>query len=123
MRVVWMLLSLASLVVPACAMGKRAAPRDVPPIVHQGVEYSFPHFGYLDEEGQNGGVVEARDVKSGRRLWRLKVYTTRRFPWREQDVQDVFITSAKLVGNSLVVTNEKGKTFEVNLATRAVRAR
>jgi hypothetical protein len=123
MRVVWMLLSLGLAVVPALAMGKRAAPQDVPPIVHQGVAYSFPHFGYLEEEGQNGGVVEARDVKSGRRLWRLKAYTTRRVPGREQDVQDVFITSAKLAGNRLVVTNEEGQTFEVDLTTRAVRAR
>lgn len=119
MRLEWLL--VLSLLAPAATFAKRAPPKEVPPIVHEGVEYRFPHFGSLKEEGQNGGIVEARDRKTGELLWRLKVYSPAREPGREGDVQDVFITSARLEGAKLVVTNERGATYEVDLATRAVR--
>jgi len=41
------LLLFFGLLVAAVALAKRAPPRDVPPIVHGGIEYRFPHFGYL----------------------------------------------------------------------------
>ncbi len=121
MRAEWLL--MLSLLLPATAFAKRAPPKDVPPIVHEGVEYRFPHFGYLKEEGQNGGIVEAHDRKTGKLLWRLKVYSPARDAGLEGDVQDVFITSAKLEGGKLVIANERGETYEVELATRAVRRR
>ena len=121
MRLAWLM--MLSLLVPAAAFAKRAPPKEVPPVVHEGVEYRFPHFGYLEEEGQNGGIVEAHDQRTGKLLWRLKVYAPSRAPGLEGDVQDVFITSARLEGNKLAISNERGERYEVDLATRAVRKR
>ncbi len=108
---------------PAAVLAKRAAAAEVPPVVDHGVKYVFPHFSTEGGEAQAGGVVEARDEKSGALLWRVRVYSTRVDPKLERDVQDVFLTSARLEGGKLVVTNEKGETYEVDLATHAVRKR
>src|SRR5262249_40370967 len=69
-----LLLLLANICVIAIEQkSKRSAPQPVPPVVHKGVKYTAPHF--VDGEAA-GGVVEALDAKTGKTLWRLKVYET-----------------------------------------------
>ena len=106
-------------------MAKRAAPKEVAPIVTEKAIYSVPHFAALDKarnrerreahenggEGalhgaiedlepiqapQNGGVVEARDPKTKELLWQVQVYKTVYKKGLERDIQDVFITSLEL---------------------------
>ncbi len=70
---------------------------------------------------RNGGVVQARDAKSGVLLWTMEVYEVKRDPEVEADAQDVFITSARIEAGLLIITNERNDTYEIDLVTRKVR--
>jgi hypothetical protein len=85
--------------------------------VHKGVKYTAPHF--VDGESA-GGVVEALDAKTGKMMWRLKVYEIKRDPNLEGDVQDVFITSLAISRNKLLVMNERHDRYSVDLETHSV---
>jgi hypothetical protein len=102
------------------AFGKRAPPRAVAPVVHEGVRYEAPHFSFSNPCGQNGGCIVASDAASGAPLWNLKVYCTNYDPGLETDVQDVFITSIMLDQGRLTLTNERNLRFAIDLGTRSV---
>jgi hypothetical protein len=97
------------------AMAKRAAPKPVPPVLVNAVEYSAPHAPM--------GFVVATDTTSHKELWRERIYTVKTDPLLERDVQDVFITSLAIDKGSLVVTNERGDSYSLDLATRKITKR
>ena len=103
------------------AEAKRLAPRDVEPIIHNGVKYAAPHWAafnsYMDH---NGGYIEAWDVKTGAKLWHLEIYHVEYNPHLEGDVQDVFITSLSIQDEKLVVVNERNEVFKIDLNTKNV---
>jgi len=66
------------------------------------------------------GFVVASDTSSGRELWRQRIYQIHVDPSRERDVQDVFITSLTLRSGSLVIANEHGERYVLDLSTRKV---
>jgi hypothetical protein len=85
---------LAFLAVSAQAI--RVPPKPVTPVISGGIRYS------AEGNGRDQYVVAA-DASSGNVLWRVKVFHTHiNFPV-EEDVQWVFITDLKIVGNSLLV--------------------
>ena len=90
---------------------KRIPPRPVSPVVSGGVRYS------ADGDGHDQYVV-ATDTKSGKVLWKVKVFHTRIKPGVEEDNQWVFITDLKLVGNSLHVRDERSRCYLIDLTTR-----
>ncbi|HXC98436.1 MAG TPA: hypothetical protein VN048_03780 [Verrucomicrobiae bacterium] len=96
------------------AYAKRAAPKPVPPVIWQGVEYRAP----LDVE--KIGHVQAFDRASGLKLWETTVYTITINPILEQDVQWVFISEMHVEDGKLVITNEDGKTYRLDLKTGRV---
>jgi hypothetical protein len=102
------------------AEAKRSGPKDVPPVTVEGVKYSAPHWGKASGKTQNGGYIQANSVETGKLLWELRVYEIKYDPNLEGDVQDVFITSLKLVDGNLEVVNERGDAFLVDLAKRKV---
>jgi hypothetical protein len=106
----------ASLCVVAFVAGpanaKRTVPRVVEPVTVHGVTYSAPATAM--------GFVVAVHASSGRELWRRRIYRIRFDPSLERDVQDVFITSLTLRGGSLVIANEHGARYALNLSTRKV---
>jgi len=118
-----LVVAAAIAVAPAAVSAKRAAPHAVPPVTYAGIRYVFPHFANENGTAQNGGVVQARDAKSDALLWTLKVYEVNHKPGMETDVQDVFITSARIEKGLLVITNERNETYEIDLAKRLVRRR
>jgi hypothetical protein len=91
---------------------KRLPPRFVQPVTVSGVTFSAP--------GWPVGIVIATDASSSRELWRQRIYTIRYDRTLEQDAQDVFITSLKRRGNTLVITNERGERFVLDLSTRKI---
>lgn len=103
----------------ASSFAKRAAPQEVKPVVYNGVKYTAVHWGLSRGLDQNGGYVEASDIKTGKQLWLLRVYRID-YDSREKDVQDVFITKLAIERGRLIVTNEKGEKFIVDLKTRSV---
>src|SRR5689334_16751957 len=102
------------------AYAKRKAPKDVPPITFQGIKYSAPHWGMAKDKKQNGGYVEAANPDTGKLLWELKVYEIKYDPAVEKDVQDIFITSLKIVNGNLEVQNEAGDKFIVDVSKQKV---
>ena len=70
--------------------------------------------------GQNGGYVAAYDAATGNELWTLKVYSVEYDPRKEEDKQDVFIEELADQDGQLRVTDERGRTYLVDLGSRAV---
>ena len=98
-----------------CTSAKRVPPKDVQPVVVNGVRYS------AKGDGKDSYVV-ATDVPSGKELWRVKVFHTRIEFWKgEEDNQWVFISDLKSAGNSLLVRDEKNRCYSIDLNTKHVR--
>ena len=115
MRISTISLTLALLVFASLnAYTKRAAPNPVKPLVHDGVEYSAP-MGV-----EKMGVIEARDAKSKALLWAQKIYRIKYNPDLERDVQWVFIKEIEIEDESLIVINERGQKYALDLKTRKV---
>lgn len=98
----------------------RSAPRPVPPVIHEGVRYEAASLKKGRERARPGIYIEAWSVKEGRLLWELKVYEVKYDPALERDAQDVYITSLSMQGKDLLVENEAGDRYTVNLGTRGV---
>jgi len=114
--ITFLFLALAAFVLaPNPASAKRAAPKPVPPLVTNSVEYSAPH--------DLMGFVVATDVKTRKELWRVRIYTVRIDPALERDVQDVFIIALALEHGALVITNERQESYVLDLVTRKVTKR
>ena len=104
---------------------KRIPPAKVAPVTVAGLRFEAIHWGKARGLGQNGGYVAAVDPASGKELWTLKVYDVVYVPHLLCVVQDVFITSMSktLFGQKLNVTDENGRSYVVDPATRTVKAR
>ena len=108
------------LLLTSVAMAKRAAPKDVPPIVTEKATYSAPHVRMPQFSMRNPGFVEARHPKTKKLLWRIQVYNIKYDPALEQDVQDVFIKTMSLdkKNNSLLISDERSRTYVLDLTTK-----
>jgi hypothetical protein len=95
------------------AAGKRVSPAPVTPVIADGVQYSAAN------DGRNVYVI-ATQTGTGKELWRVKVFHTRINFWIEEDVQWVFITNLRIVGNSLFVRDEKARCYRIDLRSRKV---
>ena len=113
LRVVTLVLSVIA-VLPSLALAKRAAPPKVEPVVHAGIRYLAPN-----DDGRRG-YVEAWDVLADRKLWDLTVFANRIDPKLEEDVQWVFINKLDVRGDKLIVTSERGNTYQIDLRTKAI---
>lgn len=104
--------------------GKRVAPPAVSPVTLRGVRYEAPPDTRDFGDDQAGGYVVARDARSGRELWRQRIYATVYDPPLESDVQDVFIETLRAGrgGRTLEITDERGRRYTLDLASRAVQA-
>ena len=106
------LLLLGVLVLPAAVLAKRAAPQTAATVTHDGIEYSAP-------TAQMGTVV-ATDTTSGKVLWTRQIYVVWFKPELEKDVQDCFVTSLSVNDSALMVTNEAGQQYRLDLQTLEV---
>lgn len=91
----------------------REPPAPVAPVVHNGVKYTAPM--------ERMGYVVAVNPGSGATLWEQKIYDVKIDPALEADIQYIFITSLAVQGGDLIVTNEAGARYAMNLSSRAVR--
>ncbi len=139
----WACASALCVVVAGC--GGRAPPREAPsaggappaapaadrergnvpvptPVTHEGVRYQAVLWGRARGLPQNGGYVAAVDERTGAELWLAKIYDRRPDNGMEEDRLDVFITRLELSADarSLLVTNELGAVYRLDLQTRSV---
>ncbi|MHC4157804.1 MAG: hypothetical protein ACYSSO_01870 [Planctomycetota bacterium] len=89
------------------AYGKRRSPEPVKEVVYKGIEYHATH--------KLMGCVEARDIEKNSPLWWRQIYVVKYDPNLEQDVQDVFIKSLKIKDNNLLIVNEAGGRYLLDL--------
>lgn len=111
------------IVYPGEGRAMRFPPKDVEPVIYNGIKFTAPHWAYQHGGKQNGGYVEALDAETGKKLWGLRVYKVEYDLSMETDVQDIFITSLSIEDGKLIVVNERKDTYEVDLATKKVEKR
>jgi hypothetical protein len=99
---------------PGLAPAKRSVPPKVEPVVRQGIRYLAPN-----DDGRRA-YIEAWDVQTNKKLWDLTVFTNRIDPKLEEDVQWVFIEAMRVAKGGLVITSERGNTYQINLGTKAI---
>ena len=101
------------------ALAKRMAPKEVPIITHEEIEYSAPHFTYLfsNEMKHNGGYLLAKDAKTRNKMWLKEIYEIKINPFLERDVQEIFITEIKILDGKLQIKDQKERTFIVDPKT------
>jgi hypothetical protein len=100
--------------VPCLACAKRSAPAKVEPVIHGGVRYVAPN-----DDGRRA-YIEAWDVRTNKKVWELTVFTNPIDPKLEEDVQWVFIDKLRVQDGTLMVTSERGKTYQIDLKTKAI---
>jgi hypothetical protein len=105
---------LLTLVLPQLASAKRTAPVNVDPLIFEGIRYVAPN-----EDGRRG-YIEAWNVGTNNKLWELTIFTNAINPNLEEDVQWVFIKALNIRDGRLMVTSEEGKTYQVDVNTRAI---
>ena len=119
------LLAVAAVTMPgeAAVRKKRLAPEPVEAVSFEGRRYEVLNFGKSRGLGQNGGHVLAIDEATGRELWVQRIYPIRYDRRLEADKQDVFITGLTLLeaAHALLIENERGARYRLNLRTRQVK--
>ncbi|MCR4285255.1 MAG: hypothetical protein NUV97_04420 [archaeon] len=94
----------------------RIKPKNIEPIIHKGVRYSVPHFvGDTENMKHVGGYVEAINVKTNERIWLKEIYKQKYVLGLESDIQEVYITSIKIKNNKIIIQNEAGKEFTLDI--------
>ena len=91
---------------------KRIAPAEAKPVIHNSIRYTAPHWGIAEGHEQNGGLVQAWDVKTRKMLWEIQVYKTEHNDKLERDVQDVFITSLTIKDGKLLYSMNETKNMK-----------
>lgn len=99
------------------AFAKRMEPEHVPPVAFHGVLYSVSHFNREPPWSMTGGVIEAHDSATGKRIGRYLIYTTFRTPFVEDDVQYVYIRSMTLdtASKTLHLVDERDNSYTFDL--------
>lgn len=105
---------LLTLLPPRLASAKRIAPVKVEPAIYEGIRYVAPN-----DDGRRG-YVEAWNIATNKKLWELTVFINRIDPSLEEDVQWVFIKALNVQDGRVMVTSERGNTYQVDLKTKAI---
>jgi len=93
------------------ALAYRDPPKEVTPVIYDGVEYRTPL-----EPGRMGWV-EAWDTRTGKMLWEHQVYSVFIAPFSEEDVQWVFIKHLAVEDGKLSVVDERNRRYRLDLLT------
>lgn len=119
---------------PRLVGATRHRPLQEPYVSYNGVSYVAPHWGceYLGKIRwkQKGAYIHAWDKKTSEALWQLKVYENPNLLYDlkldsrlKKDAQYIFITDLCIEEGKLIVRNENGQEYKVNLETRKVSER
>ncbi len=108
---------------PPRAAAKRRAPPKVPAVTLNGTRYEQAVLPRDETTGQRTGWLAAFRGASEELLWRVRVYELAVDPALEGDVQDVYFKTMTATpdGHALLVENERGQRYMVDVRTRTVR--
>ncbi len=88
------------------------------------VRYEQAYEGKDESSAQRSGFLRASSEATGDDLWTLKIYNVEIDATLERDVQEVYFATLSVDGQArtIVVENERGRTFLVNIDTQAITA-
>jgi hypothetical protein len=110
------LLLILFLLAPLVAHAKHVAPPKIQSIMNNGVRYVVPN-----DKGLRA-YVEAWDVRTGRKLWAKTIFTRWYIPpFGTECMHYEYLASMTLVKDELVLTSQRGRTYSLDIHTRAVR--
>ena len=92
-------------------LAKRLTPSPVEDAVFNQIRYS------VTSTIEEMGYVKAWDVQNNKLLWNKKIYEITYDNSLERDVQDAYITNLRVEDNKLLVKNEGGNVYKVDLKT------
>ena len=72
-----------------------------------------------NDDGRRG-YIEAWNLGTNKKLWELTIFTNGIDPNLEEDAQWVFIKALNIQDGRLMVTSESGKTYQVDVNTKAI---
>ncbi len=103
---------------------KRIAPKEVQPLILDGVRYESVVNGRPLGYEHRGGIIAAFDAQKDTLLWHMQIYQNQYNERLEKDVQDAYIVSIEPTenGKALLITNERHKQFLLKLEDRSVIA-
>src|SRR6478736_9823720 len=99
---------------PQLTSAKRLPLAKVDPVIYEGIRYVAPN-----DDGRRG-YIEAWNVGTNKKLWEFTLFTNPIDPNTEEDVQWVFIKMLNIQDGRLMVTSERGKTYQIDLNTKAI---
>jgi hypothetical protein len=114
LRIVFVSTLFLAVFLPGSISAKRIVPAALEPVIHEGVRYVAPN-----DDGRRA-YIEAWDVRTNKKLRDLTVFTNRIDPKLEEDVQWVFINTLSIRDDTLIVTSERGTTYQVDPRTKAI---
>jgi hypothetical protein len=103
-----------TLLLPQLAFAKRLPAVKVDPVFYSGIRYIAPN-----DDGRRG-YIEAWNLGTNKKLWELTIFTNGIDPNLEEDVQWVFVKALNIQDSRLTVTSESGKTYQVDVNTKAI---
>lgn len=108
-------LAIAALLTCATQLvqAKRMPPPEVKPVTHNGIKYTAP--------SRHMGCVQALSGEKDRMCWMRQIYVVKYDLDLERDVQDVFIKDLTHKDGVLVITNERGHVYHLNLDDLTVK--
>lgn len=107
-------LLLVPFVLVAVHAKRGPAPR-IEPLTKDGIRFVVPN-----DDGRRG-YVRAEEAESGKVLWETTLYRVKVSSRLEEDVQWVFIAQAKLDGRTLLLVDERQRTYALDIEKKTVR--
>ena len=102
-------------------MAGRSAPEEITPIIAFNKIFTVGYKISGSATQKRKAYVEASDLASGRTLWKAEIYTITYDAMLDSDVEDVYVSEMKLEGKTLLIEDETGQRFALDLNTRKVR--
>jgi len=104
------------MLMPVISQAKHVKAPAVPAVTNDGVRFVVPN-----DKGLRA-YVEARDVKTGQKLWTKTIFTHGYIPpFGTECMHYEWIKSMVLVKDDLLLTSERGRVYRCNIHTRSVR--
>jgi hypothetical protein len=94
---------------------KRVRAPIVEPVVYNNIRYVAPN-----DDGRRE-YVQAFEVATNHKLWEVTVFRNIISPFMEEDLQWFYIKNLQVENGELIVTDEKGRQFAVDLEKQTVK--
>jgi len=91
------------------SLTKKIVPPKIEPLIYKGIKFVAPNT--IKEMG----YVQAWDVEIGKKVWEKKVYGVFINQFLEDDIQWVFIISLSVEDGKLIVVNQKGREYKIDI--------